>query len=141
VGFRYRPHTADEILEAWGETEEECLSQLATGFVAGFAQPAQQSPEAAPVGFAIELGTSASPADRAVALLEEIIFMCETQGQVPVKTEVTRASDSEIEGTFYVLDVEDVEEVGAVPKAVSYSGLEVIRDQEGKWKATVTIDV
>lgn len=140
MGYRYRPHTADELLESWGDTRERCISELATGFVAGFARVSEGcDPQERP--FAIDLGESAGIEESVVTLLEEILFVVETKAEVPIRTEVTSVATGRIEGTFYVVPVESVEETGAVPKAVSYAEFCMEESEGGIWRARVTIDV
>ncbi|MER3396275.1 MAG: archease [Acidimicrobiia bacterium] len=140
AGYRYLPHTADEILEAWGSTERDCASELATGLVAGFVQSRSELPELEAQPFAIELGDRATLEDTLVALLEEVLFVVETEGLVPIRTEVERIEAGRVEGKFYVLPLDAVEETGAVPKAVSYEDL-VFEKADGLWRARITIDV
>lgn len=141
MGFAFLPHTADEIIEAWGSTEEECLSQLATGLVSGFARPRGDAPRPVRRHFSIDAGAEAGPSERALALLEEIIFLVETEGEVPVSTIVHRIRGGIVEGEFRLVNSDFVEVVGAIPKAVSYSGLLVEHTDTGNWRARATIDV
>jgi SHS2 domain-containing protein len=116
------------------------VSELATGFVAGFASaPGDIAPTDQP--FVIDLGEPSGLEDTIVALLEEILFIVETEEEVPVRTEVASLSPGHIEGHFSVIPVELLEETGAVPKAVSYSDLAIEESEGGLWKIRVTIDV
>lgn len=141
AGYRYLPHTADEILEAWGDTKESCISQLATGFVAGFASLRDGAVRPAPNPFEVELGESAGMEETVVALLEEILFVIETEGEVPIRTEVTSLTPGHVEGVFYSVPLDSIEEIGAVPKAISYADFSFEETGEGNWRAKVTIDV
>lgn len=108
--------------------------------MAGFAAAGEDpSPEEQP--FVIELDESAGIEETVVALLEEILFVLETEEEVPIRTRVTRLQPGRVEGFFYVVPIESVEEVGAVPKAVSYAEFHLQESEEGIWRARVTIDV
>ncbi len=129
------------ILEAWGTTKEECLSRLATGLVAGFAAPLPEAPAPLEEPFTLEVGDDPSLEETVVAFLEEVLFLVETEDRVPVRTEVDSLEPGRVEGRYYLLSVEEVEEVGAVPKAVSYEDLIFARAGDGLWHARAIVDV
>jgi SHS2 domain-containing protein len=134
-----RSHVADLILEAWGPDRIECLAAAVTGLVGTFADASGVRPEQS-VEFVIG---PASDADLLVHLLEEVVYLVDAEGIVPV--DVTLAErDGGLAGRFATVSVEQVREVGAVPKGVSRSGAELTRSAApgpARWRGHVVVDV
>lgn len=130
------PHTADLIVEAWGPTLGDCLEEAVRGMVEQFADTSRvPASETLPV--ALE---RASPTDLLLALLEEVVYLLDVLGLVPVAAAVDELEDGGVAGAFEVAPLRAVEVVGAAPKAVARSGLHVTEDG-GVWTARATIDV
>jgi len=77
--------------------------------------------------------------DRLVAVLDELIYLLDTEGVVPLSAEVTIDSDT-VRLTMPVASLSDVRLVGAVPKAVALSGL-ALTQSGTEWRCRATIDV
>jgi len=137
AGHRLLAHTADTIIEAWGPTPAACLEQAVLGLVSAFAEP---RPGAAVAEVAFRL----DPRDRAdlpLALLDEVVYLLDTRGVVPVGVDFDGGDAAGPTGRFRVVDTGDVELVGAVPKAVARSGYVFGVGTDGTWRCRVTVDV
>lgn len=131
-----RPHVADLVLEAWGADRLTCLASAVTGLVATFADPS-----GAPPGPSVEFAIPPAPdEDLLVRLLEEVIYLVDVRGLVPVAVRVSDA-DGGLRGEFDTVTVGDVEEVGALPKGVSRSAVELGPASGTGWRCRVIVDV
>jgi len=81
----------------------------------------------------------AADADMLVTVLDEVIYRMDTEGQLPVHTEVA-ASDAGLDVRFQMAGLDRLELVGAVPKAVSLHELRFGPNASG-WSCSVTLDV
>lgn len=136
AGHRLRPHVADIVLEAWGPDRCACFAAAVTGLVAAFADPGSAAPDHT-VAFSLP---PASDEDLLVRLLEEVIFLVDADGRVPVAVRVV-ADDGGLRGELDTVGVDRVEEVGALPKGVSRTAVEMQpRDADG-WHCRVLVDV
>ena len=135
-GHRQLPHTADRVLEAWGPDRATCLSEALLALVEIFAEVPDQA-----TADVLALGASAGGAqDVLVSLLEEVIYVVDALGVVPVRFHLAEAEDGSLAGDMEVVPTSDVELVGPVPKAVSYHALE-IAPSDGGWRCRVLVDV
>ncbi|SCL23890.1 SHS2 domain-containing protein [Micromonospora pallida] len=130
------PHTADVRVEAWAPSRAECLAEAVTAVVASFADTGGLTPTGT-AGFDVPAGRDE---DLLVAVLDEVVFRLETEGTLPVATEVTGTSDGGLRVRWRTTGTDAVEAVGAVPKAVALHGLRFGRDATG-WSCAVTLDV
>jgi SHS2 domain-containing protein len=135
AGHRAVSHTADLRVEAWAATREECLAQAVLGVVEAFVDPTGASHLARR-----DLTVRAnSDEDLLVALLEEVVYRLDTDGQVPADVELTAAPGG-LSGRMHMADVASLPVVGASPKAVTWHGLAFTHDSVG-WRCSVTLDV
>lgn len=134
-GHRTVPHTADICVEAWGATREQCLEQAVQGAVEAFVDAAHLT---AQKSRSAHLG-SVCDEDLLVAVLDEMIYLVDTVGEVPVETTVTARGDG-IDVGFGLVDVRGVTQVGAVPKGVSLHQLRLVEGRNG-WSCSVVLDV
>jgi SHS2 domain-containing protein len=134
-GHRGVPHTADARIEAWGPTRETCIAEAVAGLVESFADT-----EGARPGWTVssELSPDSDP-DALVAVLDEVIYVLDAQGGVPLHIELTPAPAG-LGLVLHLAALDDVEFVGAVPKAVTLHDLRFDRSAAG-WSCAVTIDV
>ncbi len=134
-GHRTLPHPADIVIEAWGPSREICLAEAVMGLTGSFVDFSRASP--------LRTVTCEVPAttdgDRLVAVLDELIYLLDTEGVVPLSAEVTIDSDT-VRLTMPVASLSDVRLVGAVPKAVALSGL-ALTQSGTEWRCRATIDV
>lgn len=135
-GHRTVPHTADLRIEAWAESRDECIAEALRGLVSSFAEVSS-----ARAGRTAERPVTAeSDADLLAAAGDEIIYLLDAEGGIPVSIQVRPAGD----GIILVLgltQVGAVEITGAAPKAVSFHGLRCTPDVTGHWSAAMTVDV
>ena len=137
AGHRTVPHTADLRIEAWAPTREECLAEAVHGLVDSFAAVAGRRPQ----GRASRRMTARPDEDLLVAVIDEVIYRLDADGEIPVWVEVRPAPDGGIVVFFALVPVAEVEITGAVPKAASLHELRCAPDAAGGWSCAVTVDV
>ncbi len=130
------PHTADVRIEAWAPDREGCVAEAVTALVGTFVDASGATPEA-DVEFHVPPGADE---DLLVGVLDEVIFRMETEGELPLATEVRAADDGGLTMRWRATGTDAVELVGAVPKAVSLHELRFGPDGNG-WSCAVTLDV
>lgn len=135
-GHRTLPHTADLMIEAWAPTREGCLEETVPALVDTFLR---HSPAAATMTLPVDLQPAADD-ELLRLLLEDVIYAAEVLGAVPVSASLAARPDGGLHGIFTAVPVTAVSVVGAVPKAVTRHGLQVVREP-GRWVARAVIDV
>ncbi len=78
--------------------------------------------------------------DMLVAVLDEVVFLMDTTGRLPIGAEATDVEGGGLEVRLRMAEADRMEPVGAVPKAVSLHELRFGRDERG-WSCTVTLDI
>jgi SHS2 domain-containing protein len=137
AGHRSVPHTADLRIEAWAPTREECLAEAVRCLVDSFAAVADRRPRGR-----ASRRVSARPAeDLLVAVIDEVIYRLDADGEIPVSVAVRPAPDGGITVFFALVPVAEAEITGAVPKAASLHELRCAPDAAGWWSCAVTVDV
>ncbi len=135
-GHRAVPHTADLRIEAWAASRDECVAEALCGLIDSFAEV-----RGTPMVRITERPVLAdSSPDLLAAAAEEIIYLLDTQDQIPVWVRVRPTAG----GVVLVLGLAATaafELVGAAPKAVSFHGLRCGPDAAGRWSASMTVDV
>jgi SHS2 domain-containing protein len=136
-GHERLPHTADVRLRAWAPAKLECLAEAVTALVASFASVAPGAPTER-----FEVAVTASrDEDLLVTALEEVIFLLESDGRVPAGVSVA-ATPQGVRLCLEVTDVTEVEQVGAVPKAISWHDLQFTSGPgTANWSCQFTVDV
>lgn len=130
------PHTADCVIEAWGPDRSSCLIEAMEALVEVFAEF-----DDATATRSVPVSAGPGPdADILVALLEEVIYVTDVLGVVPIRFHVADTEDGGVAGDMEVAEPRQVELVGSVPKAVSYHGLEMA-EHGGVWRCRAIIDV
>jgi SHS2 domain-containing protein len=137
AGHRTVPHTADLRIEAWAPTREECLAEAVRGLVDSFAAVAGRCPHHR----ASRLMTARPDADLLVAVIDEVIYRLDADGEIPVGVQARPAADGGITVFFALVPVAEAEITGAVPKAASLDELRCAPDATGGWSCAVTVDV
>ena len=135
AGHRSVPHTADMRIEAWAPSREHCVVEAVAAMVGNFAEISGAVPTAT-VRFRAGPGPDA---DLLVAVLDEVIYLIDTAGRLPVAAQVV-AGDGSLDVRLSMVDAGRVELMGAVPKGVSLHELRFGREGAG-WSCSVTIDV
>ena len=129
--YRWVEHTGELELHVEAQSPEGVFAEA----LAAFAELVGDGPVGEPARYEIEL----EAADQATLLAEwlgELVYLAETQGLVP-----ERVAGFDLEGTRLRATVEG--RLGQPPhlvKAVTYHGLELVREGEG-WRARVVLDV
>ena len=100
-GHRIVPHTADLRVEAWAPTRESCLAEAVQGLVDGFAVVTAARPRRT----AERRFIAGSDEDLLVAVIDEVIYWLDTDGQIPVAVDVRPAPEG---GVVLVLPLADV---------------------------------
>ena len=130
------PHTADVILQAWGPDLASCCEEA----VAALLAICLNGSEAAVAG-QLEFTVPAGPADAMLLdLLDEVIYVLDTEPKVPIRAEATAQSDGAMKVELQLADREAVESTGSGPKAVSRSELSV-ENRPGQTHCSFLVDV
>ena len=79
--------------------------------------------------------------DLLVAVIEEVIYWLDADGEIPLSVVVRPASDGGAVMFLVLVRAADAEIIGAVPKAASLRGLRCAPDSSGKWTCAVTVEV
>lgn len=134
-GHRAVPHTADVRIEAWAPTREQCIAEAVHGTVETFVDTS--TVYAGTIRCAHV--TASSDADLLVAVLDELVYLLDTAAEVVVDVDLQPTADG-ADARFSMAAVGDVEQIGAIPKAVSLHELRLDRGPLG-WACSVTLDV
>ena len=134
------PHTADVRIEAWAPDREGCVAEAVAALVDTFADPSGATADTETDGDAEFHLPPDDDGDLLVGVLDEVIFRLETEGVLPLATEVRTAEDGGLLVRWRTVDTDAVELVGAVPKAVSLHELRFGPGKDG-WSCAVTLDV
>ncbi len=144
------------MIEAWAPSAAACLEEAVTAFVDVFAEarpvvtgapsaegePARAGPPAGAVpaqtAVPFDVGPGGLP-DLLVLLLEEVLYLVEVVGRVPIAADVAVHGDR-LTGRFATVPAGSLVATGAVPKGVSYGDLEIGPVGEG-WRCRATVDV
>lgn len=135
AGYRSLPHVADVILEAWGPSRAACLEAAVRGLVELFVDVGGRAPEA---WDSFEV-TAANDDDLLARVLEEVVFVVDARGRVPVVADLEDL-DGGVRGSLGTVAIDAVEQTGALPKGVSRSGASLAR-VAGEWRAHAVVDV
>ncbi len=134
-GHRSVPHTADLRIEAWAPTRNGCIREAVLGTVNSFLDTSPARPNHT----LVRRLTADRDDDLLVAVLDEVIYLLDTAGDAPVDVEVN-GTDSDVEVTFAMADASRLPQIGAIPKAVSFNELRLVRER-ASWRCSVTLDV
>ena len=137
-GHRSLPHTADVIIEAWGPDLAACAEEAVAALVETYAQPR----DATVVGERAVHVPPGPPDDMLLDLLDEVVFAIDVADGTPVgaRVEVDPDAGAGLRARLALADPKSLEPAGAVPKAISRSGLEVTRGP-GTVRCRVLVDV
>lgn len=136
AGHGTQPHTADLVIEAWAPDAPCCLEHAVLALVESFAAVGGDAP-ARRVPF--RRGPERDD-ELLLGLLEEVVYLTDVHGVVPVATHVERDPDGGVHGWFDVVDLARVEVVGPAPKAISREGL-LFEHHDGQWRGRALVDV
>lgn len=135
-GHQLLPHTADLIVEAWGETFPACVEEAMCGLVTSFAEC-----DAAAVEQMTRYAIPAAAREEQLLLaLEEVVYLLDVQGAVPATVRAADTPDGGLTVDLGLVTVAAAQVVGPAPKAITRHGLR-LTVQDGSWHVTVTVDV
>ena len=134
-GHRSVPHTADLRIEAWAPTRGGCIREAVLGTVESFLDITSAQPKRTR---RCRLAQERDD-DLLVAVLEEVIYLLDTEGEAPVDLDL-HDLDGGVEVEFAMVDARALVQVGAVPKAVALNDIRLSEAPEG-WRCLVTLDV
>lgn len=117
-GHRSVPHTADLRIEAWSPTRDGCIKEAMLGTMESFLDIAMAYPKRTRRCRLIEERDD----DLLVDVLEEVIYLLDTEGEAPVDIEL-HDLDGGVEVTFAMVDASTLPQLGAIPKAVSLNDI------------------
>lgn len=138
AGHRFLAHTADLIIEAWAPQWHSCLAEAVKALVESFADLEDAASRSGRSRVAFQTGAR-EPDDQLVALLDEVIYLLDAEGVVPVDVEI-HDDGTGLRGRFDVISADSIIPIGPVPKAVTLHGLAVDENERG-WSCRVLIDV
>jgi len=136
-GHRSVRHAADVRIEAWAPTREECLAEAARGLAGSFAVVAAARPRST----AERRFIAGSDEDLLVAIIEEVIYRLDADGEIPVTVDVRAAADGGVVLSMQLTGVGEAEITGAVPKAASLHELRCAPGPSGRWSCGITVEV
>lgn len=134
-GHRTVPHTADLRVEAWGPTREECLAHAVRGVCESFLDMSG----AAAVRKREATLRPETDEDLLAALLDEVVYRLDTEGEVPVDVALTDVPGG-VRVALHMAGAGSLPVTGAAPKAVTLHEL-VFRNGPEGWACSVTLDV
>lgn len=134
-GHRSVPHTADLRIEAWAPTRDGCIREAMLGVVGSFLDTAGARPQRT----RRRRLTGDRDDDLLVAVLDEMIYLLDTESEAPVDLAL-RSADGAVDVSFAMVDASTLPQIGAVPKAVSLNELRFSHGRNG-WHCAVTLDV
>jgi SHS2 domain-containing protein len=76
-----------------------------------------------------------------VAVVEEVIYRLDADGEIPVTAAVQPAPEGGVVLTLALAEVNEAEITGAAPKEASLHDLRCAPDASGRWSCRITIDV
>jgi SHS2 domain-containing protein len=135
-GHRAIPHTADVIIEAWAADFEACCREAVVALIQSCVDGSRAS-VCATHRFTV---ASASPDAILLDVLDEVIFVLDTETAVPVDADVVAVPGGGLEVELTMADRRTVRPTGSAPKAVSRSGLTVLRE-DGRFLCSFLVDV
>jgi SHS2 domain-containing protein len=133
AGHRRRPHGTGVTVEAWGPSRGACLDQVVRALVEGF--EVGDVPATEPVPVHVE-GTDL---DLLVGVLEEVVYVIDVLGMLPVDVSLEDTEEGGVAGFFDAVSLERVRTSGALPEAVSRSGL--VFEHDGEWHCEAVVEV
>ncbi len=134
-GHRSVPQTAGLRIEAWAPTRDGCIRPAVLSPAASFLDTSSGRLNHTLV---CRL-TAERDDDLLVAALDEVIYLRDNAGEVPVDVEVN-GPDGGVDVSFAMVDAGARPQVGAMPKAVSLNELCFSHGHRG-WRCAVTLDV
>jgi SHS2 domain-containing protein len=136
--FQFLEHTADKGAIAYGTTLEELFANGALSMVSLMCRP-----DAAPVTEERRIELSAPDLETLfVRWLSELVYLLDTEGLLGTRFQVESVRDDAMAAIvgFARVDRESFAQEGALVKAITYHGLEIVQ-KSGVWSVTYYVDV
>lgn len=135
--FEWLDHTADIRIRARGEDEGALLESAVLAMSALMVEPPAADDEERDVSLEV---AGATPADRLMALLRELLFRFDVEGELPVAARVRLADETvEYRGRAVLFDPDRHVGLREI-KAVTWHALDVV-ERSGGWTADIVFDV
>ncbi|GEL18458.1 archease [Pseudonocardia asaccharolytica] len=134
-GHRSLGHTADIVLQAWAPSRDECLAEAVIALVESFADTSGRRAEWSRAAD-LPAGTDQ---DTLLAALDEVIFILDTEGAVPVSVRTERTPGG-LRLDLGLVALDKVQLTGTPPKAITLHGLRFGRIDSG-WSCEVIVDI
>jgi len=138
--YKILPHVADVKIQAFSKTKEELFANAMAGMMEILkSQPAyrQGRPKADKVTRRIKIKSLDLDA-LLVDFLSEVLYLIQTNKEIYNEIKFTKFNDRELEGE---LSGNKVESFGEDIKAVTYHGLEIRKNKDGLYEATILFDI
>ena len=135
-GHRSVPPTADVRVEAWAPSRERCIAEAVAAVVETFLET---SGSTRATGAHVCRLSADSDDDLLVAVLDEVVYLLETAGEVPIDVEI-QPLEHAVDVRFATTDVRLLSQVGAAPKGVSLEEVSLASGPYG-WSCSATVDV
>lgn len=128
-GHRVSRGPTSTLLQAWGDTREHCFEEAVMALVDSFAQGIED--QVSPVSVPITLEPS-NDDDLLGLLLDEIVYVGEVLGAVPVAVELSRTEDLGVTGFLETVPLAQVRLIAGLPRRLGAEGPSVER-RGGRW--------
>lgn len=133
--FEILEHTADLKIRVFGKTKEELFKNAMIGMF----KSASYEPEAKSKEYKVKIQVkSIDISSLLIDFLNEILYFCETKKEVYEKINFKKFSDNEIEAE---LVGKKLKRMGVHIKGVTYHQLDISKNENGIWQATILFDI
>lgn len=130
------PAGSDLRMEVGGPDLHACLAAAVAGFAAALAEVPGNAPQRRE---RLEL-TGADPTDLLVALVDELIYRLDADGELVAGLEQLDADPQHLRATAVLVPLAATRVHGVAPKAATWHGAELAEGPDG-WRGQVTIDL
>jgi SHS2 domain-containing protein len=133
--FRALPHTADQVIEAYGDTLAEAFANAAYGM---FSLEADLEAIRETETFTVDVA-GATREELLLNWLRELLFLSESRSVVPCAFRVETIDDTRLRAQVSAGPLTESVRLGAPAKAITYHDL-AVTETDG-WTVRVTLDV
>ena len=131
--YKILPHPADVKVQAFGKTKEELFANALKG-MSDVLRPKRKTQSAKRKINARSLDLNSLLVD----FLSEVLYLIQTNKEIYNNVKFTKFFDKELEAE---LTGSKVESFGEDIKAVTYHGLEIEKNKNGLYQATILFDI
>jgi SHS2 domain-containing protein len=133
--FEVLEHRADLKIKVFGRTKEELFENAMLGMFETAKYQKKLKPQISKVKIKIK---SVDLPSLLVDFLSEVLYLVETKKLVFEKIEFKKFIENEIEAT---LTGKPLKRMGVHIKGVTYHDLDIHREKNGTWQATILFDI